>query len=171
MRAIASNLSNVINETDVRGQAMQALIKKYLNVNTYYPFTPIGDNPKVRFPAIFVQPLNQLPDLETTGKYHLRIAYAIFWYVLDNDAQDATSLSTSIMENLIKLFSNNALNDLGITVPPTHNFRAYEPFWTDSNWTARLRARPPLKNAVQGHNEEFMVFGGGVLEIDAWVVK
>ena len=171
MRALLTNLTGVVNETDVRGEAMAALIKKYLNIPAYYPFTPIGDNAAVRFPCVFVQPLNQLPDLATTGKYNIKLAYALFWYALDNKATDATALSTSIMENLIKLFSNNALNDLGSAVPPSHNFRAYEPFWTDSNWTARLRARPPLKGAVPGHDEEYMVFGGGVLEVESWVIK
>ncbi len=170
-RALATRLTSVVNETDVRGEAMRALIKQYLNIDVYYPFQPIGDNPKARFPAVYVQPLNQMPDLATTGKYHLRLAYAIFWYVFDNNAQDATILSTDIMENLIKLFSNNALNDLALSAPPSHNFRAYEPFWTDSNWSARLRVRPPYKNAVQGHDEEYMVFGGGVLEIESWVIK
>lgn len=171
MRAISSNLTGVINETTVRGEAMQALIKRYLNLDVYYPFVPIGDKPEVRYPCVFVQPLNQMPDLATTGKYHLTLAYAIFWYVVDNKAQDATALSTSIMENLIKLFSNNALNDLGSVTPPSHHFRAYEPYWTDSNWTNRLRARPPFKVALPGHAEEYMVFGGGVIEVESWVVK
>lgn len=171
MRALATNLSGVINETAVRGEAMRALIKRYLNIDTYYPFTPVGDNPQVRFPCILIQPLTQMPDLATTGKYHLQLSYAIFWYVLDNKASDAVQLSSDIMENLIKLFSNNALNDLSTANPPTHNFRAYEPYWTDSNWAARLRVRPPFKGAMAGHDEEYMVFGGGVLEIETWVIK
>lgn len=171
MRGLNTNLTNVINETEVRGKAMRDLIKKYLNIDVYYPFTPIGDRPELRFPCVFVQPLNQMPDLATTGKYELRLSYALFWYTYDNVAHDATALSTDIMENLIKLFSNNALNDLGVIVPPSHNFRAYEPFWTDSNWVNRLRARPPFKVALPGKKEQYMVFGGGVLEIISWVVK
>lgn len=171
MRAIASNLTGFVDETAVRGEAMRALIKKYLNVETRYPFVPVGDDPTARFPIVYVQPVGQLPDLATTGKYKLTLSYAIFWYVLDNNASDAMYLATSIMENLIKLFSNNALNDLGTANPPSHNFRAYEPFWTDSNWGARLRVRPPFKGAMAGHNEEYMVFGGGVLEIETWVIK
>lgn len=170
MRALTTNLTGVINEMDVRGEAMRDLIKKYLNVTTYYPFTPIGDKPEIRYPCVFVQPIGQLPDLATTGKYKLTLTYAIFWYVLDNKAEDATQLGTYIMESLIKLFSNNALNDLD-TPTSLKNFRAYEPFWTDSNWAAKLRVRPPLKGAVQGKDEEYMVFGGGVLEIESWVIK
>lgn len=171
MRGINSNLTSVVNETEVRGEAMRALIKQYLNIDTYYSIRPVGDDPSLRFPCVFVQPLSQMPDLSTTGKYHLRLAYGIFWYCVDNVAADATSLSTSIMENLIKLFSNNALNDLGVVTPPSHNFRSYEPFWTDSNWSARLRARPPMRMALPGKNEQWMVFGGGAIEIESWVVK
>ena len=171
MQGISTNLTGVINETDVRGQAMVALIKKYLNVQTYHGFQPLGDNPQFRYPCIFVEPApGQVPDLATTGKYKLTINYVIYWFVLDNSAQDIVSLCTSIGENLIKLFSNNALNDLGTANPPSHNFRAYEPYWTDSNMKS-VSYVPTLQNVIEQHSEKYMRRGRMQIEIETWVIK
>lgn len=170
MREIQSRLVGVINETRVRGEAMAALIEQYLNVKTYYPFRPIGNDPSIRYPHISVDPRSQEPDLASTGKYHLRLDYYIRWYAFDNSAEDLADLISSIGENLVKLFSNNALNDLGTASPPSHNFCAYDPFWINVvqfPW----QQTPILLNVIPGHDEKYMRVGRMPIQIETWVIK
>lgn len=170
MREIQSKLAGVVNETRVRGEAMAALIHQYLNLQTYYPFRPIGDDPTIIFPHVSVDPRSQEPDLATTGKYHLKLDYAIRWYAFDNSAEDLTDLVSSIGENLVKLFSNNALNDLDTAAPPSHKFASYDPFWTfvtQFPW----QQTPLLPNVIAGRNEKYMRVGRMPIQIEAWVIK
>ena len=53
MRAINGQLIGVVDETAVRGQAMAALIHKYLTLPTYYPFRPVGDDQTIEYPCVF----------------------------------------------------------------------------------------------------------------------
>ena len=95
-RELQSNLTGVVNETRVRGEAMASLIKQYLNIQTYYPFRPIGDDTTILFPHISVDPRSQEPNLSTTGKYHLILDYHLRWYAFDNDAGNLTDFISSI---------------------------------------------------------------------------
>lgn len=127
----------VINETDIRGQAMLALIKQYISFSSaWYGFKSIGSNPDIAFPVLFVEPKSQVPELVSTVKYHMRWAFAIYWYVRESRAEDAVTNASLIGEQLKKLFSNNALGDIN-SGTPTKRFRQYANpsggmYWLDS---------------------------------------
>ena len=131
----------VINETDVRGEAMLALIKNYITFpNAFYGFKSIGvHKDELRFPVLFVEPKSMKAAMESMGKFKMKWTYAIYWYVRDNKAQDVISQSTFIAQALVKLFSNDALGDLQTT--GTKKFKQYPNpsggyYWLDSEMTA-----------------------------------
>lgn len=168
MSEIQSKLTGVVNETRIRGEAMAALIHKYLNIQTYYPFRPIGDDPTIIFPHVSVDPRSQEPSLDTTGKYHLVLDYHLRWYGMDNNPDGLADLVSSIGENLVKLFSINALNDLSTTY--SKNFASYEPYWTyvrQFPW----QQTPLLPNVVAGRSEKYMRVGRMPIQIETWVLK
>ncbi len=121
----------VINETDVRGRALLELIKSKITFPTaLYGFRPEGDSPSgTPYPALYVEPKSQIPAMVTTAKYDLKFVYGIYWYVRGNSQEDVVTQASWIGEALIKLFSNNALNDIGVANPPTNKYKAYSPFW------------------------------------------
>ena len=132
MRTIVPSSSmTVVNETDLRGQAILALIKQYVPgfTGTYYGFRPFGAD-DLSFPCVMVDVVNQKPKMVSTGKYHLKFTYDIWFFVIDSSPEDVVTLTTSGMEALIKLFSNNALGDLGTA--NSRQFKLYPGFWIDS---------------------------------------
>ena len=126
MDVVPTTLS-VTNETAIRGQAMLDLITQYITfADSFFGFHPLGSNPQIRFPVLFVEPKSQYADMDsTTAKFWIKITYAIYWYVRDEKADDCAKLSSFIAEALIKLFSNNALGDIGTANPPSNKFRNY----------------------------------------------
>ncbi len=128
-RTIQTDGITVINETDRRGQRILDLIKQYIPgfVGHYYGFRTIGDN-QISFPAIFVEPVSQTPKMVSTGKYFITWSYNIYFYVVDNNPEDVTTLISSGAEALVKLFSNNALGTL------SNEFKADNGFWLDSEF-------------------------------------
>ena len=127
----------VINETDLRARAILNLISTYIPGLTgrYYGFRSLGSN-DLSFPCVMVEPDSQNPAMLTTGKYHLRFNFSIFWFVYDNNAADVVTLATSVGEALVKLFSNDALGDLQTSNPPTNRFKQYSGFWLTSEMTS-----------------------------------
>lgn len=173
MQGIATNLTGVTNATDIVGLAMTALIQKYINLPTYYGWQPLGDNPQLMKGncAIFVEPApGQTPDLVSLGKYKRTFDFFIYWYVVDNSAQDIVSLYTSIGENLIKLFSLNALNDKETANPPSNNFRCYEPYWDDSDM-GKMAGVPTFLNVLEGRSEKYMRRGRLTINVRQELVK
>ena len=166
-RTIQPNLTNWKDETTYRGQAMAALIKQYLNIDTEFGLRTIGDNPQQTYPCIFVQP--NKPDLATTGKFEINLAFSIFWYVVDNSPVDIVSLAASIGHALEKLFSNNALNDLGTAAPPSHSFYGYEPYWTDIT-DFNFKVSPTLKNPTSVGGA-WMRMGMATINIRTWIIR
>lgn len=138
MKDIVTNLTGVVNEIDVRGQALVDLIKQYVKfASAFYGFKSLGSHPDIQFPVLFVEPKGEKPQMSTTGKYTIRCQYAIYWYVRDNDPKGVIASSSFIGECLIKLLSNNALNDIGVANPPSGKFRQYPNpgggyYWLDS---------------------------------------
>jgi hypothetical protein len=133
---IATTLT-VVNETDLRGQAILNLIKTYISglSGRYYGFRSLGSN-DLSFPAVMVEPDSQNPAMLTTGKYHLKFNFSIFWFVYDNSPENVITLCTSVEEAMIKLFSNDALGDLQTANPPTNRFKQYPGFWLTSEMTS-----------------------------------
>lgn len=169
MRAIQSNLTGVINETNVRGQAMAALIKKYLNIDTEFGLRTIGDNPQQTYPCIFVQPSNYDPELVMLGKYQIILPFTLYWYVIDNISADIVAYAADIGHNLEKLFSNNALNDLATT--GSKKFVSYEPFWTEV-MKFSFKISPAFLNPTATNNGgKWMVFGTAPIDIRTWILR
>jgi hypothetical protein len=131
MRTIAVDTIVVVNATDVRGQAILSLVKQYIPgfPGLYYGFRPFGAN-DLSFPCLMVDVVDQKPRMVSTGKYHIKFLYDIWFFVIDSSPEDVVTLATSGMEALIKLFSNNALSDLGTT--NSRQFKLYPGFWIDS---------------------------------------
>jgi hypothetical protein len=171
LRAIKSNLTGVVDETTNRGQAMAQLIKQYLGIQTKYGLQNLGDNPSLTLPILFVEPSpGYAPELSSTGKYQIILTFNLYWYVVDQSPEDIVSLCSSIGHNLEKLFSNNALNDLGTVSPPSHNFCSYEPNWTDV-MKYSFRCLPTFKNPLSNPTAEWMRLGKGTVEIRTWIVR
>lgn len=160
MDGIATNLQNVTNATEIVGKAMKKLIEQWLNLPTYYGWRPLGDDPTLMKGniAIFVQPSKQIPDLVTLGKYKRSWNFFIYVYIIDNSAEDIVSLNSYVEENLIKLFSLNALNDKETASPPSNNFRSYPPFWDDSDIGEYIPI-PTFTNVLEGRDEKYMQKG------------
>lgn len=171
MRGISSNLTNVVDETTVRGQAMTNLIKQYLTIPANYGLMNIGDMPNVVFPILFVEPSpGYSPSLVMMGKYEIELTYFIYWYVTDTNQQDIVSFCSSIGHNLEKLFSNNALNDLGTSSPPTHKFCQYDPYWREVS-SFSFRCLPTFRNPLPKPTADWMRLGKGTVKIKDWIIR
>lgn len=137
MKTLNTGLT-VVSEIDVRGRALLALILANISfTGSYYGFRPTGADATIRYPAIFVEPKSEIARMTGTAKFELKFLYGIYWYVRGNSPEDVVSLSSWIGEALIKLFSNNALGDLGIANPPSNKYRNYANtgggyYWLDS---------------------------------------
>lgn len=150
-----------INETDVRGQALLALIVQYAKsfgfLKGYYGFRPIGANPGLTFPCVMIDPVSQKPWMATLGKFRLQITYNIYWYCQDSSPDAIVSQATAIAEYLIKLLSNNALGD-GST-----NFKQYvNPaggfYWLDSDMS-QITWSTSFQNATPDSLKTYMRAG------------
>lgn len=174
-KTIATTLT-VKNEMDLRGQALLALIVQYIPdfVGRYYGFRQIGDqqNP-ISFPAVFVEPTSEDAKMTTTGKYLLLITYTIWVFVVDNSPEDCLTLITSAMETLAKLFSNNALGDLGSG--NTNKFKAYTAgdgtvYWIDSEMTP-IEISRSFVDAIPNSSARYMRAGMMRFVIQDVVIK
>lgn len=171
MREINSNLTGVVDETTVRGQGMAALIKKYLNIQTQYGLMNIGDYPNLTLPILFVEPSpGYEPSLVMMGKYEIALTFYLYWYVVDSKPNDLVSFCSSIGHNLEKLFSNNALNDLGTANPPSHSFCTYPGFWTEVEHFS-FRCMPTFKNPLSAPTGDWMRLGRGTVKIRDWIIR
>lgn len=163
----------VVNEFNVRGQQILDLIKTYIPgfVGRYYGFRPLGSN-DISYPAIFIEPSSQVPTMISTGKYHLKITYNIYWFVIENDPAAIVTLAASAAEALIKLFSNDALGDLQTANPPTNKFKANAGYWLDSEMTL-VEISNSFINATPNNKgtDQFMRAGIMRFEIQDVVIK
>lgn len=117
----------VVSEVDVRGRALLKLITDNIAFpgGGSYGFRPIGDNPDLRFPCIFVEPKSVTPVMATTAKYDIKWVYAIYWYVRANTPEETVRVSGWISEALTKLLSNNALGDIDGAHVPSNKYKNY----------------------------------------------
>lgn len=176
MAKTISTTLTVKNYIDDKAQAILSLIATYIPgfVGRYYGFRQIGSQEKpVSFPAIFLEPLSEDARMITTGKFELKIVYTLWFFVLDNSPEDALTLITSAAEALTKLFSNNALGDLGSG--NTNKFKAYTDGngtvqWIDSEMTPVDISRS-FVDAVPNSQARFMRAGSMRFEIQDVVIK
>lgn len=142
----------VVNETEIRGHAMQALIEKYSAVKTLYGFRPIGAEPAMTFPVIMVQPKKAAATMRGTAKYDLFWTFGLYWFVRESRVESANQVATQIGETLIKLFSNNALGVPGDS--PANTFKSYSGYWLDSEIQDVAWSVPYVNPDVRGTNFE-----------------
>jgi hypothetical protein len=113
MVAINTSLTSVVNDTDVRGLALLDLIRQYIQLSGYYyGFRSIGSE-DIAMPCVMIEPRSKEAKMDRLGKYRIKISYDIYWFVTESNPEGIVTLCDSLSETLEKLFSNNALNDLG----------------------------------------------------------
>ena len=125
---LTQGLGTFATDVETKGQQILDLIGQYIPglVGRYYGYRNIGRS-DITFPAVFVEPMTIDFKMVTTGKTQLWIEYMIEWYILDNRPEDAVSLCTYAADALKKLFSNNALDDIGSG--NTNKFKNNPSFW------------------------------------------
>lgn len=150
METIQVSGITVTNDTDIRGQAIRDLIRLYIPgfSGCYYGYRSEGDN-DIDYPAIFVEPAGQEAQMRTTGKYQIQWSYNLFLFVRDNDPLNITTLVSSGIESLVKLFSNNAFGNLD------NRFKAYDGYWIDSTMNSIEISRAYV-NATPGNQARYM---------------
>jgi hypothetical protein len=173
MNTIVSGLT-VVNETDIRGQALLALIEQHLNVEGYYGFRTIGASDIV-FPCVMIDPINQKATMKRLGKYDLAITYNIYFYLQDSNPDAIVTQATFIGEALIKLLSNNALGDLQSANPPTNKFKQYPNpsggyYWLNSEMSD-LKWSTSYLNATPDNQQAYMRAGLMTFTIEDIVIK
>jgi hypothetical protein len=131
---------NTINETAARGKALVDLIALYIPWlrKVYYGHRPIGAE-DIQFPCAMVEPTKALAEMYTTGKFDVKWTFQIYFYILQEDRDALIVQQSAVMEALIKLFSNNALDDMGETTDPdaiqprnSNRFKTYPGYWLNS---------------------------------------
>ena len=165
----SSSLGTVTTDVDTRGQEILTLIATYIPgfVGRFYGYQTIG-RIDIAFPAIFVEPMTVDFKMITTGKFELWISYMIEWYILENNATDAVTLCTYAADALKKLFSNNALGDLGNTNPPSNKFKNNPGFWVYSEMET-IEIGRSLRNPTPQNNDRFMRAGRMQFRIQDYV--
>ena len=126
---------NVTNEALKRTRALLDLIT--LNIgyirNSYLGHRPIGTD-DIAFPCVMIDVVDSKAMMYTTGKYDVSWTVNIYFYVVESNRDDLVKKQTEVMESLIKLLSNNALDDALTT--HTNQYKTYPGFWLDSEMTA-----------------------------------
>jgi hypothetical protein len=158
------------NETDIRGRALLDLISFYIPEFSghYYGFRSLGSH-DITFPAVFVEPDGQSPKMITTAKWHIKWQFSIYWFFYNNSPEDIVSLTTSGQEALVKLFSNNALDDLQVSNPPSNKFKTYPGYWLTSEMKSVEISRTIL-NAIPNRSK-YMRAGIMRLEVEDILLK
>lgn len=122
---------NVVNETGVRCQAMLDLISLKIGFLRagYLGHRPIGAD-DLTFPCVMVECVDTQAVMYATGKYDVRWTLNIYYYVVNENRERLVQQQTEAMEALVKLLSNNALDDLATT--GTKQYKQYPGFWLNS---------------------------------------
>lgn len=164
MKEIATHgLGSFVDEIDKRGQAIVSLIPTYLTgVAAYYGFRAIGAA-DLNYPCVFVEPAQVEPPMISTGKTHMKFAFDLWFYVIDNNPADVVTLQTSLAWSLVKLFSNNALGDVGSG--NTNQFKNYSGYWIYAD-TKSVQLSRTMRNPVDNSSGDYIRAGVMRLEIE-----
>lgn len=140
--SIQTTLTGVGNQIDTLYQQLKGLFETYIPGigNTYRGVISIGSE-ELKFPCILVQPVDDAVEQINSGKQQDWYTFDIYWYVCDSNWQATVKLSSDVGEILKKLFSNNALNDLGSA--SQRKFQVNPGYWIDSRMSV-IRYAPPL---------------------------
>jgi hypothetical protein len=88
------------------------------------------NDPKLRFPAVFVEPRTWKPLLDTNADYNLEGFVSLYMYVVGDSRVNIVRQITELAAHMEQLFSRNALGDY--LSAPTHKYRHNDGFWVDS---------------------------------------
>lgn len=173
MNSIPSSLT-VKNETDIRGQALLALILQYITIQGYYGFRSLGSS-DIAFPCIMIDPIMQKAEMKRLGKYDITITYNVYFYLQESSPDAIVSQATFIGEALIKLFSNDALGDLQSANPPSNKFKQYPNpnggyYWLNSEMS-ELKWSTSYINATPDNQQTYMRAGLLTLTVMDTVIK
>lgn len=164
----------VVNETDVRGQALLALILQYATIQGYYGFRSFGANTgpsgsSVSFPCVMIDPVKQDLKMARLGKYILKITYMIYFFCQESSPDAIVTQATGIAEIFAKLFSNNALGD------GTPRFKQYPNpgggyYWLNSEMSV-IDWSTSFLNSTPDNLQTYMRAGRVQFEIEDVILK
>jgi hypothetical protein len=153
------DVATIVPVTDIETKGLQilSLIETYIPgfVGRYYGYKNIGRS-DVSFPALFVEPMSVDFKMITTAKHEIWITYMLEWYILENNSSDAVTVCTYAADALKKLFSNNALGDIGSG--NTNKFKNNPGFWIYSEMQ-NIEISRSLRNATPQGEDRFMRAG------------
>lgn len=93
---------------------------------------PIGSSDKdLVFPAMFVEPDDFPPEMDTTYRYHLVGKLSAYCWFVGNDREKLRQQAVLCADALWLLFSNNGTGDLA-TSTPSNKWKSNPGFWYDS---------------------------------------
>ncbi|SRR5229473_1477102 len=125
---IPSTLSALANDLDTSARAMRDLIQQKLTVQAYYGFRSLGStDPLIAFPCVFVEPIGEKWEMVRLGKFRLTGQVELYWYCQESNQESIVSECLNIGSRLKKLFSNNALDDVGGA--NTNQYFQYPGYW------------------------------------------
>ncbi len=136
-------VSGLQNTTDYLTEILLGLCKTYVpGLSTLYKgLRPISAN-DVNVPCVMIQPVGVDARMITTAKFQ-RLYTFDFWYVVgDSTVENTVIKAGDVAEIFMKLFSNNALNDLEAAA--TNKFKTNGTEWVDSEMT-RIECSVPFE--------------------------
>jgi len=151
----------LVDQADSQIEAVRALIKTYIPgmANVQKGILLPGDE-LIKPPIIMLQARKPRPRMYTTAKFHTdRSIEFVFWVGNDNP-EPATVLATNFGQIFEKLFSNNALADIGST--NSNKFKQYQPYWINSEMSG-MDYSPAFKFWQEG--PKYIVGGGFTLDV------
>lgn len=93
---------------------------------------PIGSSDKsLTFPAMFVEPDDVAPEMDTTYRYHLIGKLSAYCYFVGNEREKLRQQAVLCADAMWLLFSNNGTGDLA-TTDPSNKWKSNPGFWYDS---------------------------------------
>jgi len=135
------NSGTIADLTQDKLDAIKGLIQTYIPgmANVSYGILLPGDE-NIKAPCVMLQPKSKTPKMYTTAKYHTTTQIDVMYYVGDDQPTSAVIKATNVGQIFEKLFSNNALGDLGST--NSNNFKQYFPHWIDSEMSVAQFSQP-----------------------------
>jgi hypothetical protein len=154
-----TNLTGIVDRNDVKVQEIIRVIAAHITFNElekfHRPITIEGG----KFPACYVQPNDWDPTLEAVALQSEWGQVTFHVYQTGNAPDRVGEDVQTIIAMLDKLFSRNALNDIG-TPAPTGKYFANAPFWVESKF-GPVRFSPAL-GFMKDSEQTFLASGTAV---------
>jgi hypothetical protein len=131
----AGDTTSVIQPT---AAALIALLQTYFpGTKIYDGHRPLGEKfwqggqGQISFPCIMVETTDSGAIMVTTAKWDRSVNFTLFTYLTGNNPEALIQTQRLYADAFVKLFSNNALDDL-LSGSPTFQYRVYGSNWYDS---------------------------------------